>query len=127
MTQWLATPHVVSVDVLYSRQDSLMFSLYTMTHFSYVQYTDYLWSLDIYSCRYTLISLYFTNWLFLYSLLKSLPKLQSKLMSRSQEVDLVFSHFLILFYFRFIFHIFLFIEHRVRVSHVTQKEGHRRY
>ena len=48
------------------------------------------------------------------------------LLSRLQEVGLVFSHFLILFYFRFIFHIFLFIELRVRVSHVTQEERCRR-
>jgi len=47
---------------------------------------------------------------------------------RSQGVDLVFSHFLILFYFIFnlFFCIFLFIEFRVRVSHVIQEERHRR-
>jgi len=45
------------------------------------------------------------------------------IVSRLQEMNLVFS---LLFYFQFIFHIFLFIELRVRVSHVTQEERHKK-
>jgi len=45
----------------------------------YVHWTYSLWSLGIYSYRYYSVSLYFTNWSFLYSLLKSLPKLQPEL------------------------------------------------
>jgi len=49
-------------------------------------------------------------------------------MLRLQEIDLVFSYFLILFYFilfyfQFNFHIFLFIDLRVRISHVTQEKN----
>ena len=44
------------------------------------------------------------------------------------EVDFDFSHFFILFYFIFdLFSYFLYIEHKVMVSHVTQKEKHRKY
>jgi len=47
-------------------------------------------------------------------------------LSRMKSVDLVFSHFLSYFIlFSIYFHIFLFIELRVRVSHVTQEERHR--
>ena len=49
--------------------------------------------------------------------------------SRMKSVDLVFSHFLSLIFilFSIYFRIFLFIELRVRVIHVTQEERHRRH
>ena len=48
-------------------------------------------------------------------------------MSRMKSVDLVFSDFLSYFIlFLIYFHIFIFIELRVRISHITQEERHRR-
>ena len=50
------------------------------------------------------------------------------ILSKTKSVDLVFSHFLFYFlFFSIYFRIFLFIELRVRISHVTQEERHRRF
>ena len=49
-------------------------------------------------------------------------------MSRTKSIDLVFSYFISYFIlFLIYFHIFLSIKLKVRVSHVTQEERHRRY
>jgi len=66
--------HVCSVSVLCSSRGFLMFfSLLSQEHLMYNS-----WSLGIYSCRYSLVSLCFTNWLNPYFLLKSLLGLQSE-------------------------------------------------
>ena len=50
------------------------------------------------------------------------------ILSRTKSVNLVFSHFLFYFLlFSIYFCIFLFIKLRVRISHITQKERHRRF
>jgi len=49
-------------------------------------------------------------------------------LSRMKSMNLVFLIFSLIFIlFSIYYHIFLFIELRVRVIHVTQEERHRRY
>ena len=59
----LLYPHIWSVSILYSSKSFLMFFLFLPQGF--LMYNP--WSLGIYSYRYYIVSLYFTNWLFFHS------------------------------------------------------------
>ena len=104
-------PHVV--DIVSSSFPFCFLIVYNII--TYINHTFNIWSVGIYSCRYNIVSLHFTNWLTLLYLLKFLPELQPKpslrLLSRLQEVDLVSYYFLFLFSFSFWFN-FIFSIYR---------------
>ena len=91
--------HVLSVSVLYDSRSFIIFFVFLL-YLSYILLMIlslckhkhfllsflcrhgylllFLWSIDIYSSRYSPVSLCFTDWLFFFFLLKSLSKMQPK-------------------------------------------------